>query len=69
MIIEDDMGIPAAKMIKVPTPGEFIENYPKSQTSKKSDGSPIERDTGERITQSGFIYDPVFTPLHSLMNE
>lgn len=63
------MGLPVPNMIKAPTLGEFIENYPKSQTLKKSDGSPIERDTGERISQAGFIYDPVFTPLYSLVNE
>ena len=63
------MGIQAAKMIRVPALGKFIENYPQSNISKKSDSSPIERDTGERIAQAGFIYDPVFTPLHSLMNE
>lgn len=63
------MGLPAAKIIRVPALGKFIENYPQSNISKKSDGSPIERDTGERITQAGFIYDPVFMPLHRLMNE
>ena len=63
------MGLPAPKMIRIPALGKFIENYPQSNISKKSDDSPIERDMGERIAQAGFIYDPVFTPLYSLMNE
>lgn len=63
------MGIPATKMFKVPARSKLVENYPKSHVSKKSDDSPIERDTWERIAQAGFIYDPVFTPLYSLMNE
>lgn len=64
------MGLPAPKMMRVPTIEEYIKSGAgRTAESPSSNGYTIDRDTAERITQAGFIYDPVFTPLHSLMNE
>lgn len=64
------MGIPAPKMMRVPVLKEYIKGE-RGQTSisPAMDGLVNESDTGERMAQSGYIYDPVFTQINNLMND
>lgn len=63
------MGMPAARLIPIPNSGGKKQIPVSGSESIAKQVLDDDRGLVDRIAQSGFIFDPVFSPLNSLLQE